>query len=74
MDIELLNKVKAALDKCPNRPTTQQASELFAIHNNDLFPNNKEHGIGCGGCRQRVRERVQTWYNENKPEDEQEEK
>lgn len=67
---ELIKRAGELLAQIPNRPNSNEAAPLFALHN-EIFPGNKEHGMGCGGCRQRVRDRVNAWYDENKPKDEQ---
>lgn len=37
---------------------------MFRIHN-ELFPNNLEFNKGCGNCRNRVFNRLQSYYNTN---------
>ena len=37
---------------------------MFRIHN-DIFPNNLEFNKGCGTCRKRTFNRLQTYYNTN---------
>jgi hypothetical protein len=63
---ELIKRTESILTKFPNgRPQGSEAAEMFALHN-EIFPNLREHGIGCGGCRQRVYDRLKKWYTENK--------
>jgi len=40
-------------------------SEIFSVHN-QIFPDRPEYSKGCGGCRQRVWNKLKTWYYENK--------
>lgn len=39
----------------------QWAEELFFLHNDKLTP--RETGIGCGGCRNRVFNRLLNYFN-----------
>lgn len=39
--------------------------EIFNVHN-EIFWENKEHSVGCGGCRSRVWGKLKAWYHENK--------
>lgn len=43
--------------------TRQDAEELFLLYNDILLP--RETGIGCGGCRKRVYERLKAYYQTN---------
>lgn len=40
-------------------------TEMFNVHNY-FFPNNREYSKGCGGCRQRVWNRLKAHYHANK--------
>jgi len=40
-------------------------TEMFNAHNM-AFPNNREYSKSCGGCRQRVWNRLKAYYHENK--------
>lgn len=42
-------------------------TELFNVHNS-IFPNNLEFSKSCGGCRQRVWNRVKNYYLKVKAE------
>lgn len=39
--------------------------ELFNLHN-EAYPNNLEFSTSCGGCRQRVYQRLKQWWSERK--------
>lgn len=39
--------------------------EIFNTHN-EIYPDNPEYSVGCGGCRERVWSKVKNWYHENK--------
>lgn len=40
-------------------------TEIFNVHNK-IFWQNQEHSKSCGSCRQRVWNKLKTWYFENK--------
>lgn len=40
-------------------------TEIFTMHNK-VFWERPEYSKGCGGCRQRVWNKLKTWYFENK--------
>jgi hypothetical protein len=40
-------------------------TEIFNVHNK-IFFERQEHSRGCGGCRERVWNKLKTWYHENK--------
>lgn len=39
--------------------------ELFNLHN-EVYPQNLEFSTSCGGCRQRVYQRLKQWWIDNK--------
>jgi hypothetical protein len=40
-------------------------TEIFNVHNK-IFWERQEHSKACSGCRQRVWNKLKTWYHENK--------
>jgi hypothetical protein len=40
-------------------------TDIFNTHNK-IFLDRPEYSKGCGGCRERVWNKVKTWYHENK--------
>ena len=40
-------------------------TEIFTLHNR-VFMDRPEYSKGCGGCRQRVWNKLKTWYHSSK--------
>jgi len=68
-DIELLKQAQDfVLEIEPKQNHNLPAdviTRMFNLHNK-IFFRNMEHSRGCGGCRQRVWQRLRTYYYENK--------
>ena len=67
--VEHFNEVDALMQnlygKEGYRHDAQTIRNLFNIHN-VLFPNTLEYSVNCGGCRERVYNRVRDWWLEHK--------
>lgn len=65
-DFKKIDELMSALN---GREYERQSSEtiklLFELHNK-TFPNNKEYSTTCGGCRQRVYNRLKDYWLKNK--------
>jgi hypothetical protein len=66
---ELFNRVDqmmtSLVGKENHNHNAQVIRELFNLHN-EVFPNNLEFSTSCGGCRQRVYQRLKLWWIDNK--------
>ena len=47
------------------RVPAHSITQMFNIHN-EIFPQNLEYSTSCGGCRERVWNRIKGYYLENK--------
>lgn len=57
--------VQAWEGKEDQRVPADVITEMFNVHN-QIFPNNREYSKSCGGCRQRVWNRLKAHYHSNK--------
>ena len=66
---DLFNRVDALMSGLVGRENynhnAQVIREMFNLHN-EVYPNNLEFSTSCGGCRQRVYQRLKLWWSENK--------
>ena len=66
---DLFNRVDALMSTLVGRENynhnAQVIREMFNLHN-EVYPNNLEFSTSCGGCRQRVYQRLKLWWQENK--------
>jgi hypothetical protein len=66
---ELFNRVDqmmtSLVGKENHNHNAQVIRELFNLHN-EVFPGNLEFSTSCGGCRQRVYQRLKLWWQDNK--------
>ena len=66
---ETFNEIKLVVDTWHGRENERVPADvirqIFNLHNR-VFPFAQEHSTGCGGCRERVWNRLKTWYWENK--------
>jgi hypothetical protein len=66
---DLFNRVDALMSTLVGRENynhnAQVIREMFNLHN-EVYPNNLEFSTSCGGCRQRVYQRLKQWWSDNK--------
>ena len=66
---DLFNRVDALMSSLAGKENQNHNAsvirELFNLHN-EVYPNNLEFSTSCGGCRQRVYQRLKGWWLENK--------
>jgi hypothetical protein len=69
MSLEIYTRVNNILTSLAGRENDKIEShdirELFQSHN-QAFPNKPEYSQHCGGCRQRVYNRLISWRDENR--------
>jgi hypothetical protein len=65
---DLFNRVDALMSTLVGRENynhnAQVIREMFNLHN-EVYPNNLEFSTSCGGCRQRVYQRLKQWWIDN---------
>jgi hypothetical protein len=61
LNLQALQSLMTSLEGQYKADNTQ-LTQLFNL-NNYFFPQNKEHGKGCGACRQRVYQRMLGFIN-----------
>lgn len=59
------NLVEEWSGKENHRVPADVITEIFNVHNK-IFWERQEHSKACAGCRQRVWNKLKTWYHENK--------
>lgn len=68
IDKETFYRAKALVEEWSGkenyRVPADVITEIFNVHNK-IFWQNQEHSRGCAGCRQRVWNRLKTWWSEN---------
>jgi hypothetical protein len=68
MNNELFNEVdglmKELVGKENHNHNAEVITRLFNLHNR-AFPEHMEYSKSCGGCRQRVYNRLKTWWYDN---------
>lgn len=62
---ELTGLVNEWQGKENQRVPADVVSHMFRVHNR-IFPQSPEYSQGCAGCRQRVWNKLKTYYHENK--------
>jgi len=64
----LFNRVDGLMQRLVGREDYRQDAqtirELFNLHN-ETFPTMLEYSVSCGGCRERVYNRLRDWWQTN---------
>jgi hypothetical protein len=64
----LFNRVDDLMQRLVGREEyshdAQTIRELFNLHN-EVFPTMLEYSVSCGGCRERVYNRLRDWWQSN---------